>query len=126
MNARPPGDGWSQTNRECSAQPASRRPLGVGGCCIESRRERVQGARGAGPPQLIHVIEERDVGPKRGERSEQQRQIRESRTSITRNPGAPGIPQTRRRRFSFPFTAGSWPVTAVAYRCRGSMAVVRR
>src|ERR1700722_6111754 len=60
---------------QSSVQPTPRRSLGFGARRVESLCNRVQAGRGAVPSQLIHVLEERDVGPERGERSEQQRPV---------------------------------------------------
>jgi hypothetical protein len=53
-------------------QPASRSRLGFSVRSVEPRGERLHGRRGAAPQQLVHIVEERDVGTERSEHSEQQ------------------------------------------------------
>ena len=58
---------------------------------VESCRERGEGGRGAVPSQLVHVVEERDVGPERGERSEQQRAVALARERVREGARVGGV-----------------------------------
>src|SRR6202035_1195187 len=51
----------------------SRAPPGcqcsLGACCVQSRCQRIERRGRAAPSQLVHVVEELDISPKRGESS---------------------------------------------------------
>src|ERR1700690_4401994 len=63
----------------------------LGNGCVQSSREFSEGGCGAVPAQLVHVVEERDVGPKRGKRAKEQRALQLAAKSVCERTRVGGV-----------------------------------